>query len=477
MRKMKVRKIWIPVFLLAALMAGCGDSDTTAGQPGNPLTPPTVASVTPSGTAPVCPNASVISATFSKAMNPATLTPSTFTLTAGGASVPGTISYAAATNTATFTLTPPATLAPSTTYTATITTGAQDTFGNPLANPFTWTFTTSATCAAPTVTTVTPTNGSTVACPNTAIITATFSHPMNPATLNSPATTFTVTGPGGASVPGTVNYVVATMIATFTPTTALAVSTPYTATVSSGAQDTFGIALAPSANNPWTFTTAPTCPPPPAVIPLGAACSFGILGGSAVTSTGNSIVNGDVGVSPGSSITGFPPGIINGVRHTTDSVAAAAQAALTTAYNTAAGLPQGTSLPPDIGGLPRVFPPGVYTTVAQPSLGITGDLTLDPVGDPNAVWIFQISSTLTTASGKVIVLSPGKPGNVFWAIGSAATLGTGTTMVGNLMAKAAVTLNTGVTLTGRALGVSASGANPGTISVDTATITVPTPCQ
>ncbi len=112
MRTLKVSKIWIPAFLLAVLMAGCGDSDTTAGQPGNPLTPPTVTSVTPPNlSAAVCPNAAVITATFSKAMNPATLTTSTFTLTAGGTSVAGTVSYAAATNTATFT--PLAALAPS----------------------------------------------------------------------------------------------------------------------------------------------------------------------------------------------------------------------------------------------------------------------------------------------------------------------------------------------------------------------------
>jgi hypothetical protein len=364
MRKLKGSKIWIPAFLLAIVMAGCSDGDKRAGtgNPGDPLTPPTVTVVTPpNSTTPVCPNTAIVTATFSKPMNPATLTTSSFTLTTGGASVSGKVTYVAATMIATFT--PDNSLAASSPFIATITTAAQDQFGNGLATNFVWMFTTSATCTSP---------------------------------------------------------------------------------------------------------AGPT---------LGAACSFGILGGSAVSSTGLSVVNGDVGVSPGTSISGFPPGTINGVRHQTDSIAAMAQGALTTAYNTAAGLPQGTSLPPDIGGLPRVFPPGVYTTVAQPSLGITGDLTLDPVGDPNAVWIFQISSTLTTASGKVIVLSPGKPGNVFWAIGSAATLGTGTTMVGNLMAKAAITLNTGVTLTGRALGVSASGANAGTISIDTSTITVPLPCQ
>jgi len=320
----------------------------------------------------------------------------------------------------------------------------------------------------PAVTSVTPLDASPGVCSTTAIVSATFSKAMNPTTLNS--STFTLTGVSGASVTGQVTYDSSSNVATFTPSTTLTPSTNFTATITIGAKDTFGNALA--ANKVWTFTSAATCPAQPPVVALGAACSFGILGGSAVTSTGLSVVNGDVGVSPGSSISGFPPGVLTGTRHTTDSIAASAQAALTTAFVTASTLPQGTSLPGNIGGLPRTFPPGVYTTVAQPSLGITGNLTLDPVGDPNAVWIFQVSSTLTTASGNVIVLAPGKPGNVFWAIGSAATLGTGTTMAGNLMAMSAITLNTGATLNGRALARTA-----GAISMDASTINVPTPCQ
>jgi len=445
-------------------MAGCGDSDTTAGQPGNPLTPPTVTSVTPPNlSAAVCPNAAVITATFSKAMNPATLTTSTFTLTAGGTSVAGTVSYAAATNTATFT--PLAALAPSTAYTATITTGAKDTFGNALAANFVWTFTTSATCAPPTVTSVTPPNGSTVACPNTTVITATFSHAMNPTTINSPATTFTLTGPGGANVSGTVNYVVATRVATFTPSAALAVSTPYTATITTGAQDTFGIPLA--ANFVWTFTTAPTCPPPPVGIALGAACSFGILGATpVVSSVGPTNVTGDVGISPAASITGFPPGTLTGTLHMADATAAAAQAALTTAYNQAAAAAGGAVLPADAGGL--TLAPGVYkTTSAQPTLGITGNLNLS--GPASGVWIFQIVSSLTTAAGNSqIIMSGGATShNVFWQVGSSATLGTNTVFAGTIMANASITVTTGATLNGRAL------AENGAVSLDSNPVNVP----
>jgi Ice-binding-like/Bacterial Ig-like domain len=312
----------------------------------------------------------------------------------------------------------------------------------------------------PTVISVTPSDG---VCPDTTV-TATFSEDMNPATIISPATTFTLTGPGGA-VAGTVTYDVPSRVATFTQTTPpLLLDTTYTATITTGALDLFGVPLA--TDKVWTFhTSATACPAPP---PLGTACGVGILAGQAITSTGLSAVSGDLDISPLTSITGFPPGTFTGAEHIADGTAAQAQLDLTTAYTTASTLPPGTSLAPDIGG--STLPPGVYTTIAQPSLGITGNLTLDPVGDPNAVWIFQISSTLTTAAGIVTVLPPGKPGNVFWAIGSAATLGTTTTMAGNLMAMAAITMNTGATLNGRAL-----ARTGGAVTIDASTINVP-PC-
>src|SRR6202171_1389749 len=410
MRTLKVSKIWILAFLLAVLMAGCGDSDKSTGNPGSPLTAPTVTSVTPpSGSPPVCPNAAVVTATFSKAMNPATITTTTFTLSGPSGAVSGTVSYAAATNTATFT--PSASLAPSTTFTATITTGAQDAFGNALAANFVWTFTTSAPCPAPTVTSVTPPNGPTPVCPNTAVISATFSKAMNPATINT--TTFTLTGPGVTSVPGTVSYVVATRVATFTPSASLAPSTTFTATITTGAQDTSGIALA--ANFVWTFTTSATCTPPSGLA-LGAACTFGVLAGSTVTNTGATTVRGDLGLSPGSSVTGFQdppantyvgtgthtagPGLVTGTIHLTDpppsspTDAATAQAALTVAYNDLAGrtAPAPATVAGDLGGL-TLFP-GIYKSTS--TLGITGTVTLDGQGNANAVWIFQIASSLTT---------------------------------------------------------------------------------
>jgi hypothetical protein len=325
----------------------------------------------------------------------------------------------------------------------------------------------------PTVVSVVPAGGTTGVCQGV-VVTATFSKAMNPATIiQSPETTFTLAA-GAAGVPGTVSLDSTDTIATFTPMNPLALNTQYTATITTAAKDQFGNGLA--ADFTWTFKTATTaCPAPIAFGTPG--CGAGILAGQAITNTGPSTVSGDLDISPLTSITGFGPGpgmlgpgIFTGMEHIADSTAASAQNQLTTVFTTAMSLPPGTSLPPDIGGLPRVFPPGVYTTIAQPSLGITGDLTLDPVGDPNATWIFQIASTLTTASGKVILLPPGKPGNVFWAIGTSATLGTGTTMEGNVMTGASITMNAGATLNGRALARSA-----GAVTIGSSTINVP-PC-
>jgi hypothetical protein len=464
MRKLRFTNVWITVFLLAGMLAGCGDSDTNAGKPGSPLTPPAVTSVNPlTGSTFTCGNPVVINATFSKAMNPATLNTSTFTLFTGSTSVAGTVSYAAATNVATFT--PSAPLSPNSLYVVTITTGAQDQFGNSLTANFTWSFTTSPPCPPPTVTAVTPPNLSATTCPNSAVISATFGTPMNPATINT--TTFTLTGTGGASIAGTVTYVASTSVATFTPSGALSPLTMYTATITTGATNASGTGLA--ANVLWSFTTSAVCAPGSA-IPLGAACSFGILGGSTVTNTSTTAaptsVSGDVGVSPGTAIVGFPPGTLTGMLHSADSVAASAQGSLTTAYNAAAGTPGGAILPADIGGL--TLPPGVYkTTSAQPSLGITGNLTLS--GPSSGVWIFQVVSTLITAAGnsQVIMAGGATSHNVFWQVGSSATLGTSTTFAGTIMAQASITLNTGATLNGRAL------ARTGAVTLISNTVNVP----
>jgi hypothetical protein len=401
--------------------------------------PPTVISVTPPNLAVgVCPSTAV-TATFSEAMNPATINTTTFTLTGPGTTpVTGVVTYAA--STATFT--PASALALSTLYTATITTGAQNLNGNALASNYAWSFTTAgAACAPPTVISVAPPDLAVGICPSTLVV-ATFSEAMNPATINS--TTFTLTGPGVTAVGGTVSYDAASDAATFTPTNPLAVSTTYTATITTGAQDLAGGSLA--ANYVWTFTTAAAACQAP--VPLGTACAFGSLGGSTVTNAGPTNVTGDIGVWAGTSITGFPPGTLTGTEYEDDAVAMTAQGDLTTAYNYAAAAPGGAILTADIGG--QTLVPGVYkTTSAQPSLGITGNLTLSG----NGVYIFQIVSTLTTAANNSdVILSGGAlPQNVFWQVGSSATLGTTTTFQGIIMAQASISLDTGAILNGSAL--------------------------
>ena len=416
-----------------------------------------------------CPELAVVSAEFSQAMNHATINSSTFTLTGpAGASVAGAVSYAAATQTATFT--PTVSLAPSTTFTATIATGAANTLGNSLAAEKAWTFTTSTSCATtpPTVLLVTPPDSVTPICPNTAVVTAAFSKAMNPATITS--STFTLKA-GVTSVPGTVTYVAATDTATFTPTVSLAPSTTFTATITTGVADAYGNPLA--ANYVWTFTTSAACTLPP-VSSLGTACTFGILAGSTVTNVAGTVttVSGNVGVWPGSAVTGFgPPASITGIIDADDAVAQTAQGDLTTAYNNAAGAAGGAVLTADIGG--QTLPPGVYrTTSAQPSLGITGNLTLDGKGDPNAAWTFQVVSTLITAAGnsEVILINGAQSKNVLWQVGSSATLGTNTIFVGTIMAEESVTATTGATLDGRALALT------GAVTLDTSTVVVP-PCE
>jgi Ice-binding-like len=201
-----------------------------------------------------------------------------------------------------------------------------------------------------------------------------------------------------------------------------------------------------------------------ATVDLGRAAPFGVLAGTTVTNTGPTVVNGDLGVSPGTAVTGFPPGVVNGTIHAGDATAAGAQVDLTAAYTDAATRTPTGPLPAAIGGL--TFTPGVYNAPA--AVGLTGTVTLDAQGDPNAVFIFQIGSALTTASGSVVNLINGaNPCNVFWQIGSSATLGTGSAFAGNILALTSITVTTGVTLNGRAL------ARNGAVTLDTDLINTP----
>jgi hypothetical protein len=186
-----------------------------------------------------------------------------------------------------------------------------------------------------------------------------------------------------------------------------------------------------------------------APVDLAAAGSFAVLGGSAVTNTGLSIINGDLGVSPGSAITGIPPGIVNGSIYQTDAVAADAQSGLAAAYNDASRRAPTAGVPSFIGAGQTLLP-GVYK--ATSSLDVGGGLTLNGQGDPNSVFIFQVGSTLDTDSASDISLTNGAQAcNVFWQVGSSATLGASSTFLGSILALASITVNAGDTIEGRAL--------------------------
>lgn len=194
-------------------------------------------------------------------------------------------------------------------------------------------------------------------------------------------------------------------------------------------------------------------PPPPGSIQtpveLRAALEFGVLAHSTVTSIGATHITGDIGVDPGSAITGFPPGTITGDTHVGDATALAAQSALTAAYNDAASRASDATIAGNIGG--RTFRPGVYKSTSSLALS-SGDLTLDGKGHSDSVFIFEVASSLTVTSGRKVILTGGtRPENIFWQVGSSATFGTTVDFSGQVMALQSISLATGATLHGRAL--------------------------
>jgi hypothetical protein len=468
------------------------------------LTAPTIISTVPASAAINVPTNQTITATFSKPMDPSTIVaPGTFTVAVAGvgAAVAGTVSYTG--NIATFK--PTANLAASTQFTAKITTAAKDLSGNALAagvapNPWNFTTGTGPNNTAPTITLTSPANAATAVALNKTV-SATFSTPMDPLTITAPGTfTLAVAGVNGAAVTGTVTYDAQTNIATFTPNANLTATTQYTATVTNAAKDLSGNALAAGlVPNPWSFTTGTTAGP---VGPnLASAATFGSFGGGAgITNQGiNTIINGDIGTTGVSTlVTGFHDhgvgciytetplnvGLVNGnidtapppptvgcpSEGTAVTAAIAQQAALDAlnAYNniSPASRPGGTD--PGAGQLGAlVLAPGIYQA-AGGSFMITGsDLTLDAQGDTNAIWIFQAASSLTVggpgAPRNIILVNGAQAKNVFWYVGSAATINAagGGTMVGTIIASAGVSFSTPgnvalVTLDGRALSLNAS---------------------
>ncbi len=464
---------------------------------------------------------SAITAVFSEDMAPASITATSFTVTctAPCVSPTGTVSYAVGTRTASFT--PVAALSTGATYTATVTTAATDLAGNalagnqaspPAASNYVWTFTTS-TPLPPTNVSVSSTNplaAATNVCSN-ATINATFSVPanvrMDPSSVNT--STFTLIGPAPALVPVVALSVVldaaSGRIATLTPLTPLVAGTLYTATIRGGAGGVRDLAVPANfmtADFTWTMS-AGSCLTPPGIAPiaLGTASSFGSFGGSAGTTNSGllTVVNGDIGTTAVSTlITGFHDstagciytetplnvGTVNGKIYTspppptvacptegtavTAAVATQARADALTAYNALVALPGGPD--PGSGNLANlVLAPGVYTAVSGSFLIRGGNLTLDGQGNANATWVFQMANSLTVGGPgaafpqSVLLINGAQAKNVFWQVGSAATIdaGGGGTMVGTIIAQAGAAFSTAgnvtiLTLNGRALSLGAS---------------------
>lgn len=465
-------------------------------------TPPTVVSTVPASAAVSVPTNTIVTATFSKAMDPTGVTTTgTFTLAvagAGGAAVPGTVQYAG--TTATFT--PSAALAATKQYTATITTTAKDLTGNALAANYVWSFTTGAgaSTTAPTITLTNPASAS-ITAPLNGSISATFSEAMNPNTVLAPGTlTVAVAGAGGASVPGIVTYDVNSDIATFTPNANLTATTNYTATITNAAKDVSGNPLAAgNISNPWSFMTGSTIEQ---LAPnLGSAATFGSFGGGAgITNQGiHTVINGDIGTTGASTlVTGFHDngvdctytetgsniGLVNGNIDTappppngtcleegtasTFSIATQAASDANAAYLALAPASRPGGTDPGAGQLANLtLPPGIYKAAGGTFLITGGDLTLDAQGNTNAVWVFQTASSLTVGDAavarNVILINGAQAKNVFWQVGSAATINPagGGTMVGTIIASMGVTFSTPgnaavCTLNGRAIGLNAS---------------------
>ncbi len=451
---------------------------------------------------------SKVTATFSEAMNAATLTGTSFTLrnTTLDAAVAGTVSYAAGARTATFTPTG-GTLASDNVYSATVTTAATDSAGNalagntavaPAAGNHVWAFTTGAGADAlpPTVTAISPADASTGIC-LTRSANATFSEAMDPASIT--AANFTVTD-NGVAVPGNVSYDAASRVASFTPTAAagFAASKTFVATVKSGASGVSDLAGNPMvADRSWSFATGTQ--PCQAGVNLRTIAAFGAFGGAAgVTNQGiNTVVAGNLGSTAACTlITGLhdatnvyteSPLNVGGVNGsifcgppapgttTTLAIAAQARADAQTAFNELAALASGSDPGAgQLGGL--VLNAGTYTAAGGTFNITTGDLTLDAQGDSNALFVFQSASALTVGLNatprRVLLVNGAKAGNVYWQVGSAARIEDGSTMVGTIIAPAGVTISTAgqaiqTTLVGRAIGLTAS------VTLVNTTITAP----
>lgn len=482
------------------------------------LSPPTVTSTIPADGATSVATGINLTATFSEAMDPLTVHTGTFLLKQGTTPITGTVDYSGVT--AVFN--PASALAYNTTYTATITTGAKDLAGNPLAQNHDWSFTTGnapiVDNTRPTVTDTTIVDGA-IAVPLDTLIGATFSEAMRPSSLT--VLTFTVSD-GLTNILGTVSYSNRNVVFTPDPLSPLLPDTIYTATITSGARDLAGNELAgnqppplPAASNyVWSWRTAAAVPPPASLLDL---MSYGVASAGGITNTGATKINGNVVLDPNMTCNLVPilfadgPGfgdcggnILNiPTVNAGDSVitqiypdtttADAVMAQLVVKWNSIspALLPGATVLgcgtigsTGDAGaGIGcsgnSTLPPGTYISATGSTIGVAGDLTLN--GGPTDEWYFQAPTALTTAVNSKIILTGGaKASNVWWFVGSSASILGGSEFNGNVLASASITMGTGSTSCGRLL-AGAEGAGNFTFLGNTVSVpghpSAPPACQ
>jgi hypothetical protein len=518
---------WFMALLLVAFVAGCGNGgggrDPILGGNGGgtpDTTAPRLISTSAVNGAVSVPTNTAITATFSEAMRSSTLvspSPSTSlatTFTVHETLTPftpvaGVVTYI--NNTATFT--PNSNLLPSTSYTAKVTNGAKDLSGNALTNgsipnPWSWTTGIGPNSTAPTVILTNPVDVATNV-PVNQSINATFSEAMSQATM-IPANFTVKETVSGTSVTGTVAYDAVNNIATFLPSSNLTANTSYTATVTAGAKDLQGNALVVPAgsppNNPWTFTTAlATGGGVPLAINLRTAATFGIASRAGMTSSGVTVVNGDVGLYPLASCTdstgnggasqtclvktyASPTGMtVNGSIYwagdpfdngaTANSMTNDLNLAWTEGMNKVATFATGF-LSGQLAG--KTLTTGVYHETVL-NLAAGGICTFDAVGDANAIFIIKVDSAFTDSGIAInpsqIKLSNGAQArNIWFVIGGAATIGTGTTWNGNILAGGTLSISGGSTVTGRLLaGAAGAGAFTMTTTPPDSPITISVP--
>lgn len=484
--KMTKPLAWFAALLLTAFVAGCGgsNSSTPIAVPGDTVAP-TVTTTAPANTATgIALNANV-TATFSELMNAATISSpsSTFTLAQSGTPVTGVVTYSGMT--AVFN--PTANLTASVPYTATVSTGAKDVAGNALATAKVWSFTTGAAVdvVAPTVSSTVPADADTGVAINANII-ASFSELMDATTVTD--LSFTL-AQSGTPVVGAVSYLGTN--ATFNPTSDLAASSVYTATILSGASgvaDLAGNTLA--VDKVWSFTTGASAVTGAAPVILGTAVNYAVLAKTAVSTVPSSVVTGNVGVSPAARtfLTGWSetydvsdtyatsaqvvaPSQLHAadlVGGTTSSDLGTAVLNMETAYTDAAGRTATSAATTNVGAgtlTSLTLAPGVYewgTAVTIPT-----DLTLN--GSATDVWIFKVAGTLDMASAKNVILTGGAlPKNIFWQVSGAVTIGANTHFEGVILSQTSITMGNLSSINGRLLAQTA-------VSLDAATVTQPAP--